>query len=847
MPPGFDKRKTYGTVRRGSTARQSAFRGSVRAWDSQRNRPSGLLRQQPADARVDKENAAADTQDSRQPISSTASYQSDVDIDAEDSFVLESPPESPVVERISPVTPSIHALVPAKTCFQSERSPRPSAEQDVKHISSMPEPQHRRPLAPKSDNNLNVINNRQPSPSKDTSTPKKPIHKSKKTKGKRKNGKNKSRKTSTEIETQAEENITRVEDVSCSPLTTSEAEIPHTTSQHTTGDEERNEQPPAAVVSHPPSSPSTPLQRNRRHTARHLTQDKGTGSTATDSNTRSPITSGTPFAKSAIQCAPSPREIGDGKYVIVVSEEPAAEHDPVTMVDDDHDASDADGDDAVALSPKQRAELRKQARKRRGRKPEDSPLKHDLPNRFQSMAIGTPAQDAASSVGTSTEPSTTPTPSSTAASSVYVPSKPGTPIYIDQPFENAPLAPDSEVFNLVRSCDDKRLMTFDEFLRDISPDFSRIKKIGESSFAEVFLHRRDNGEAVVLKVVPLENEPSVQDVMQELEITRSLSPIDGFIKFIGCQVLSGGIPPQLETAWTTWSQKHEPERYTATTTSSISIFKQFEYHAVIALEDGGCCLEDCNWKTWDVPLEIFRQALAALATGERERRFEHRDLHGGNLLVRDLARERVGAAAEDTNVGRNVELGGFEGLKVTVIDYTLSRADMPADDAVGGPAFLDIPEDTFTAEGLYQFEIYRMMREEMKALGPTARKDNGDINWQTPCPRTNVVWLHFLTKILIRQDDGRRNGGKLHIVKPRATKKNEFELLCREKLLRIHDELNWGTDDRPVRPDFRGAVDVAAWCEKEGVFRVLDEERERRRVAREGGDVGGKRVARRRK
>ncbi|KAF3920913.1 hypothetical protein ABW21_db0209116 [Orbilia brochopaga] len=819
MPPGFHKQKTYGTVRRGGTARQSAFRGSVRAWDAQRNRPSGLLRQQPTDAAVNKENAA-DTHSSCQPVAKPIEYDSDIDKD--DSFVLDSPPDSPLVDRILPVhvSQSIQA-VPVKTCFQPERAP---AKQDVENITSMPAPQPRRALAPKSDNSLNVAVNRRPSPTKCTSTPKKPAPKSKKSKGKRKATK-KTKKPSSETEDKKDQKKTPVQVT----LVGIDRPEPHATPRQTS-DDSQIEQLPAAIVRRSPSPSSTPVQGNRiRHTTGHLSQNTPVAEADTP---RSPIICSAPLEESIAQPVPSPREIEADREVEVAHEEPAAEHDLVITLDADRED---DVDDAEDVSPKRRAAgIRKEQLGKR--KPKGEPLRFSLSSDFQPLTAGTPT----SSTRASTSQSATPTPSSTRASSIA-----GSD-YICQQHGITPLAPESQVFNLLRCCEEPRLMTFEEYLTSISPDFSRIKKIGESSFAEVFVHRKDDGTTVVLKLVRLDDEMNARDVMQELKITRSLSPIDGFINYLGCQVLAGGIPHELSTAWATWEQAHNAEDYDPTR----GTFYGCEYHAVIALEDGGCSLEDCNWKTWDVPLEIFRQTLAALANGERERRFEHRDLHGGNLLVRDLLREQgMEAPVEDANCARNVEVGGFEGVMVTVIDYTLSRADLPGD----GVEFLDIPGDTFGASGLYQFEIYRMMREELRALGPAAIKqkqkqdddDDEKLNWETHCPRTNVVWLHFISKILIRQDDGRRKGGKLHIVKPRESKKNTFELACRETILAIHDALDWSADERPLRPDFKSACDVERWCEGMGLFNVLDEERERRRVVRDGEGAAGVKQPRR--
>ncbi|EWC45143.1 hypothetical protein DRE_06031 [Drechslerella stenobrocha 248] len=762
MPP-FNNRKKYGTVRRG-TARAS-FRGSVRAWDSQRNGASGLLRQQP-----DKENHNTPS-------------------DTDDSFVLESPPQSPLA------TPLKHVQNQS-----SQRAPLPvhrlqKPEQDA---PAMPTPRCRQPLAPKPNHTIN----RQPSDADATNPKLKP-----------KAGKQNARKPK---------------------LAVTQNEQPATTTTTTTKDVHASPQPP--VQPPPPQTKEvqpgqhvapayqTPAKRDRHSKPRKSDENAGTlvAPAPQPSSTRS--STSTSFKSFAVEIVSSQA---------LEAKEQAAELSVATAVTDNDDTEgerDDEVDDSNILSPQQRAALRKHARRRgRGRKSEAlSQATESLPTDFRSLAVSTPYTSSTSTRNSpSTEESTPPsTPGFVESPSVDTASSSAT----DE--DQLVLAAESEVFNLLRECDDKQLMSYTKYLEGISSDFSRIKKIGESSFAEVFIHRTADGRPVVLKFIPLSEEDNVREVLQELKTTRSLSPVDGFIKYLGCQVLCGAMPAELDSAWRKWEVEHNGGDYTPTERA----FRGVEHHAVIALEDGGCSLEDTRWKTWDVPLEIFRQVLHALAQGEEQRRFEHRDLHSGNLLVRDLAGERAQAAQEDTGLGRKLEVSGFEELKVTIIDYTLSRADVPSA-AGGGVAYLDIASDTFMADGLYQFEIYRMMKEEMRAQLelPKAHKHGKGrekaarekLDWSVYCPRTNVVWLHYIIKILHRTDEGKRNGGKLHISKPRS-KKNTFELACRESVMRIHDELNWGADDAPVRADFGGAADVLKWCESAGVFQVLEEERGRR-------------------
>lgn len=105
---------------------------------------------------------------------------------------------------------------------------------------------------------------------------------------------------------------------------------------------------------------------------------------------------------------------------------------------------------------------------------------------------------------------------------------------------------------------------------------------------------------------------------------------------------------------------------------------------------------------------------------------------------------------------------GYTGLETTIIDYTLSRANMP-DGA--GPAFLDLARDAslFESDGSveYQYDMYRHMRAAVLKDDPLAVCDEGDAvpgsgdgtvgsAWEAYRPITNLVWLHFVLHMLCR-------------------------------------------------------------------------------------------------
>ena len=127
-------------------------------------------------------------------------------------------------------------------------------------------------------------------------------------------------------------------------------------------------------------------------------------------------------------------------------------------------------------------------------------------------------------------------------------------------------------------------------------------------------------------------------------------------------------------------------------------------------------------------LHAWKQVVHALAVAEEAHQFEHRDLHWGNVLVKETTLKTV----EFTLGGDTyqVETGG---VLTTIIDFSLSRLTM--DEAT---IFNNLSEDPalFTAKGLpggdYQFDIYRKIQELNKNT------------WEPFKPRSNMLWLDYM-------------------------------------------------------------------------------------------------------
>lgn len=94
-----------------------------------------------------------------------------------------------------------------------------------------------------------------------------------------------------------------------------------------------------------------------------------------------------------------------------------------------------------------------------------------------------------------------------------------------------------------------------------------------------------------------------------------------------------------------------------------------------------------------------------MAAAEKEFEFEHRDLHWGNLLIAPT-KEKFMTVTLDGNEYKILT----KGVKVSIIDFTLSRI---IHEGVCIFNDLSVDPELFASHGDYQFDIYRMMQNEL--------------------------------------------------------------------------------------------------------------------------------------
>lgn len=279
-----------------------------------------------------------------------------------------------------------------------------------------------------------------------------------------------------------------------------------------------------------------------------------------------------------------------------------------------------------------------------------------------------------------------------------------------------------DIQSLLSLCKQDAPQDFEAFVKDLQKH-SDICKLGEASFSEVYLvTSRETNVQTVYKVIPFGDkvdEVPINDVVQEVRILVAMSGISGFVKTQGTTIVNGIYPADLLQVWDLWNVEHESE------STRPDWHESDQRYCIITLENGGLDLEHYKVSSWAQARQIFDKILNTLALGEAERQFEHRDLHWGNVLIDHEA--------------------DFGQMRVTIIDYTLSRALVA--DQLSDIAFYGFQDRAiFESDGDdYQFEIYRLMRDSIT----NGSDDQSDEDWTQFHPNTNVLWLHYLVDKLL--------------------------------------------------------------------------------------------------
>jgi serine/threonine-protein kinase haspin len=236
-----------------------------------------------------------------------------------------------------------------------------------------------------------------------------------------------------------------------------------------------------------------------------------------------------------------------------------------------------------------------------------------------------------------------------------------------------------------------------------------VAKLAEGSYGEVYkLHLREEacrpvvsksklaklksyGDGV-FKVVPLRAKSgpgskkftSIDEIVAEVKMLKYLDPIPGFARFREIHVVQGRFPESFQNAWDHY--KKTKEDCMNPNPSNKRAYPDTQLWAIIEMDDAGCELEKFTWSSIFQIYDIFWGVAMALARAEEYAMFEHRDLHLGNVCIRSTREDGCMDPPTEHDIARQSSSSGFgiSALETTIIDYSLSRADLLLSDDPSG-------------------------------------------------------------------------------------------------------------------------------------------------------------------
>jgi len=98
---------------------------------------------------------------------------------------------------------------------------------------------------------------------------------------------------------------------------------------------------------------------------------------------------------------------------------------------------------------------------------------------------------------------------------------------------------------LLEYCSEHEIVEFNEYIDGLL-ESATITKLGEATYSEVFTLRSQNGTTTVLKIIPFYQDEdlkdtslsSLQDILQEIRISKAMAKVEGFADFQGYPPLS---------------------------------------------------------------------------------------------------------------------------------------------------------------------------------------------------------------------------------------------------------------------------------------------------------------------
>ena len=367
-----------------------------------------------------------------------------------------------------------------------------------------------------------------------------------------------------------------------------------------------------------------------------------------------------------------------------------------------------------------------------------------------------------------------------------------------------------------------------------------ITKVAQGSYASILRLAlpKEPFTYTIWKLMPLkprhgkgsrmEGATCIDDAIAELRLLEAMSKTPGFVEFRSAMVLKGAVPKELEDVEKLWrNEEHNRSQLSGEEEDACEEEREYgpeQLWLFVEMSDAGEDVE--HWLKRDLGTigprdvwDLFWGTVEAVAQAEAEMGFEHRDLHLGNICVKNQKSQidrssdgsfGTGEGASGSIVERSAGeplISRFTDLEVTLIDYTLSRASIARttslNDSPGhamtpaSPSPLPEQEDAtheilansmrdyglFTQDSAdhfdqLQYDTYRHMRGIMlqhhsrgtrksqldgarRGRRPKVRTED---QWKKFMPATNLLWLHHVLVVLMLRcgfdDDSQQGKGR---------------------------------------------------------------------------------------
>ncbi|KAF7495161.1 Serine/threonine-protein kinase haspin [Sarcoptes scabiei] len=280
-----------------------------------------------------------------------------------------------------------------------------------------------------------------------------------------------------------------------------------------------------------------------------------------------------------------------------------------------------------------------------------------------------------------------------------------------------------------------------------------LQHIGSGSYADVY-----GTKIYILKSIRLMPQVLMNRI-QSSTISRTTSYLDAFNEFqiswllsklqqkkftvknqtYGCQIFPKVICCYLLNDNNQIVKQKPPKTFSAIESIRFDIFDDFflkvpRENLIIVMENGGRLLSDVIDQINSLALiSILKQIIVGMMIAEFALEFEHRDLHSGNILVKDYKHATIKCQLNKKSI-----LIPSHGYQVKLIDTTFSR--LKYKDVVYFKDMTSLFENFDGEESGNKEKAKRKMQDFIyEQMAQTIKND-----WSEFFPKTNVLWIKYV-------------------------------------------------------------------------------------------------------